>query len=164
MAVAHNALLARLGLQICFARNSVTSASTAWVSSARAPLRRISVKVSVKAPGWASLMTLLVGHGVSLLHWRSGGVEHHHDTPPYRVTPSPTSGHSSPHRPAFTPICGAPDTYPSFASLITPRPVDPTALSRTAPQKVNRNQVVRRLRAIPWALCGRIRLSPTSGR
>src|SRR6267154_784308 len=42
----------------CFARNSATSASTAWVSSARAPLRRISVRESVKAPGWASLMTL----------------------------------------------------------------------------------------------------------
>ena len=41
------------------ARNSATSASTAWVSSARAPLRRISVRESVKAPGWASLMTLL---------------------------------------------------------------------------------------------------------
>src|ERR1700720_1865710 len=43
----------------CFARNSATSASTAWVSNARAPLRRISVRESVKAPGWASLMTLL---------------------------------------------------------------------------------------------------------
>src|SRR5262249_54739101 len=43
----------------CFARNSATSASTAWVSSARAPLRRISVRESVKDPGWASLMTLL---------------------------------------------------------------------------------------------------------
>ena len=27
--------------------------------------------------------------------WRSGGVEHHHDTPPYPVAPSPTSRHSS---------------------------------------------------------------------
>src|SRR5216683_4321904 len=44
---------------VCFARNSATSASTAWVCSARAPLRRISVRESVKAPGWASLMTLL---------------------------------------------------------------------------------------------------------
>src|SRR5947208_995196 len=44
---------------VCFARNSATSASTAWVSSARAPLRRISVRESVKAPGWASLTTLL---------------------------------------------------------------------------------------------------------
>src|SRR5712671_5437946 len=43
----------------CFARNSATSASTAWVSSARAPLRRISVRESVKAPGWVSLITLL---------------------------------------------------------------------------------------------------------
>src|SRR5262252_5514346 len=42
-----------------FARNSATSASTAWVSSARAPLRRTSVKESVKTPGWASLITLL---------------------------------------------------------------------------------------------------------
>src|SRR5271169_954242 len=44
---------------LCFARNSATSASTAWVSSARAPLRRISVRESVNVPGWASLMTLL---------------------------------------------------------------------------------------------------------
>src|ERR1700757_2766981 len=43
----------------CLARNSATSASTAWVSSARAPLRRISVRESVKAPGWASLITVL---------------------------------------------------------------------------------------------------------
>src|SRR4029077_18474902 len=43
----------------CFARNSATSASMAWVSSARAPLRRISVRESVKAPGWPSLITLL---------------------------------------------------------------------------------------------------------
>src|SRR6266480_3434646 len=44
---------------VCFARNSATSASTAWVSSKRAPLRRISVRESMKASGWASLMTLL---------------------------------------------------------------------------------------------------------
>src|SRR5262244_1287578 len=44
---------------VCFARNSATSVSTAWGSSARAPLRRISVRESVKDPGWASLMTLL---------------------------------------------------------------------------------------------------------
>src|SRR5215472_3317061 len=40
-------------------------------------------------------MTLLSDTAYPLLHWRSGGVEHHHDTPPYPVTPSPTSGHSS---------------------------------------------------------------------
>src|SRR3954471_19266140 len=33
---------------------------------------------------------LSVDHGVSLLGWRSGGVEHPHDTPPYPFMPSPT--------------------------------------------------------------------------
>src|ERR1700730_9896406 len=44
---------------VCFARNSATSASTAWVSMARAPRRKISVRESVKTPGWVSLITLL---------------------------------------------------------------------------------------------------------
>src|SRR6266550_2698451 len=41
---------------------------------------------------------IILGHGVSLLQWRSGGVEHPHDTPPYPFTPSPTSAHSSSRR------------------------------------------------------------------
>src|SRR4030088_3111550 len=36
-----------------------------------------------------------LGHGVSLLRWRSGGVEYPHDTPPYPFMPSPTFGLSS---------------------------------------------------------------------
>jgi hypothetical protein len=45
---------------------------------------------------WLSQLDyVIVGHGVSLLRWRSGGVEHPHDTPPYPITTSPTSGHSS---------------------------------------------------------------------
>jgi len=36
-----------------------------------------------------------LGHGVSLLRWRSGGVEYPHDTPPYPSMPSPTFGLSS---------------------------------------------------------------------
>src|SRR5207245_4787919 len=36
-----------------------------------------------------------VGHGVSLLQWRSGGAQHPHDTPPYPFMPSPTFAHSS---------------------------------------------------------------------
>ena len=46
-------------------------------------------------PWLKQLDDVSVGHGVSLLCWRSGGVEHPHDTPPSPVTPSPTSGHSS---------------------------------------------------------------------
>src|SRR5690242_12886835 len=44
------------------------------------------------------LEKIRVGHGVSLLRWRSGGVEHPHDTPPYPFTPSPTFAHSSDQR------------------------------------------------------------------
>src|SRR5262249_59704626 len=36
-----------------------------------------------------------LGHGVSLLRWRSGGVKHPHDTPPHPFTPSPNFAHSS---------------------------------------------------------------------
>jgi hypothetical protein len=43
-------------------------------------------------------LTGTVGHGVSLLRWRSGGVKHPHDTPPYPFMPSPTFAYSS-HRP-----------------------------------------------------------------
>ena len=38
---------------------------------------------------------ITIGHGVSLLRWRSGGFENHHDTPPYPFMPSPTFAHSS---------------------------------------------------------------------
>src|SRR5580700_2975292 len=67
----------------------------AWVSSARAPLRRISVRESLKAPGWVSLITLLSD---TAYHSFIGEVEALNTTtitPPYPVTPSPTSGHSS---------------------------------------------------------------------
>jgi hypothetical protein len=38
---------------------------------------------------------VIVGHGISLLRWRSGGVKHPHDMPPFRFPPSPTLGDSS---------------------------------------------------------------------
>src|SRR6516165_12441445 len=69
----------------CFARNSATSASTAWVSSARAPLRRISVRESVKAPGWASLITL---PSDTAYHSFIGEVEALNTTTIRRLTPS----------------------------------------------------------------------------
>src|ERR1035441_1243148 len=49
-----------------------------------------------KRPWLGQLDEIILGHGVSLLRWRSGGVEHPHDTPPYPFTPSPTSAHNSP--------------------------------------------------------------------
>src|ERR1700757_4031667 len=43
------------------------------------------------------LENISLSHGVSLLRWRSGGLEHPHDTPPYPFTPSPTFAYSSQH-------------------------------------------------------------------
>jgi hypothetical protein len=62
------------------------------------------------------LENVSVGHGVSLLQWRSGGIEHPHDTPPYPFMPSPTFANSSwadvkpdmhlpPHLPTFVGSC-----------------------------------------------------------
>src|SRR5437879_3946726 len=48
-----------------------------------------------KSSWLGELENISVGHGVSLLQWRSGGVEHPHDTPPYPFMPSPTFAHSS---------------------------------------------------------------------
>src|ERR1700678_3627015 len=42
---------------------------------------------------------VIFGHGISLLQWRSGGVKHPHDMPPFRFLPSPTFGDSSGWRP-----------------------------------------------------------------
>src|SRR5271169_6272552 len=70
---------------LCFARNSATSASTAWLSSARAPLRRISVRESVKSPGWASLTTLV---SVTAYHSFIGEVAASNTTTIRRLTPS----------------------------------------------------------------------------
>src|ERR1700678_2648069 len=44
---------------------------------------------------------VIFGHGISLLQWRSGGVKHPHDMPPFRFLPSPTFGDSS--RPGRSP-------------------------------------------------------------
>src|SRR6266853_1356136 len=38
---------------------------------------------------------VIFGHGISLLRWRSGGVKHPHDMPPFRFPPSPNLGDSS---------------------------------------------------------------------
>src|SRR6516165_12781687 len=76
-------------------RKPATSASTACANSARAPLRKISVNGSLKAPGGANLITL---SWVTAYHSFGGEVEafeHPHDTPPYPFIPSPTFAHTS---------------------------------------------------------------------
>src|SRR5438270_5175318 len=60
----------------------------------RAVAKNLGQRIA-KSSWLRELENISVGHGVSLLCWRSGGVEHPHDTPPYPFTPSPTFAHSS---------------------------------------------------------------------
>ena len=80
---------------------AATSASTACASSARAPLRKTSVSGSPKLPGRASGKTLV---SVTAYHsfWRSGGVKHPHDTPPYPFYFAALAQLEPARRPVFT--------------------------------------------------------------
>src|SRR6202022_2495220 len=96
MAVAHDALLARLGLEIGVLCEKLSNLRFDGLGQQRTRAVAQDLCEGIgKGPWLGELDDVTVRHGVSLLHWRSGGVEHHHDTPPYPVTPSPTSGHSS---------------------------------------------------------------------
>src|SRR5437016_6134505 len=64
---------------------------------ARAVAQNLGQRIG-KSSWLRELENISVGHGVSLLCWRSGGLEHPHDTPPYPFTPSPTFAHSSASR------------------------------------------------------------------
>src|SRR6516165_2500052 len=93
--VAHP-LLARLGLEIRMLCEKLSNLRLDRLSQQRTRAAAQDLCQGVGEDPWlGELDDVIVGHGVSLLHWRSGGVEHHHDTPPYPVSPSPTSGHSS---------------------------------------------------------------------
>src|ERR1700736_5624123 len=59
------------------------SASTACAGSARATLAQHLGQRIGKISWLGEVENISVGHGVSLLCWRSGGVEPPHDTPPY---------------------------------------------------------------------------------
>ncbi len=96
MAVAHHALLARLDLEIGVLCEKLSNLRFDRLGQQRTRAAAQDLcEVIAKGPWLGELDDVTVGHGVSLLHWRSGGVEHHHDTPPYQVMPSPTSRHSS---------------------------------------------------------------------
>src|SRR5438067_13938097 len=96
MAVAHDALLARLGLEIGVLCEKLSNLRFDRLGQQRTRAAAQDLCEGIgKGPWLGELDDVTVRHGVSLLHWSSGGVEHHHDTPPYPVTPSPTSGHSS---------------------------------------------------------------------
>src|SRR4029077_1663315 len=94
--VAPHALGARLGLEIGISPQEVSDFRLDGLrEQGTCPVsQNLSERIG-KSPWLSQLDDVSVGHGVSLLWWRSGGVEHPHDTPPYPFMPSPTSAHSS---------------------------------------------------------------------
>src|SRR6516162_9092189 len=95
-AMAHHALMARLGLEIGMLCEKLSNLRLDRLGQQRSRAAAQDLCQGVGENPWlGELDDVTVGHGVSLLHWRSGGVVHHHDSPPYPVSPSPTSRHSS---------------------------------------------------------------------
>jgi len=81
--MAHDALLACLGLEIGMLCEKLSNLCLNRLGQQRARAAAQDLRQGiVEGPWLGELDDVTLGHGVSLLHWRSGGVEHHHDTPP----------------------------------------------------------------------------------
>ena len=92
----HNALVTRLGLEIGISSQEVSDFRLDGLrEQGPCPVAQNLSERIAEGPWLSQLDDVSVGYGVSLLWWRSGGVEHPHDTPPYPFMPSPTSAHSS---------------------------------------------------------------------
>src|SRR5246127_4059303 len=125
MAMAYHALMARLGLEIRMLCEKLCNLRLNRLGQQRTRAAAQDLCQGVGEDPWlGELDDVTVEHGVSLLHWRSGGVEHHHDTPPYPVTLSPTSGHSSPRRHAEFFVWGDACVPPPLLIWRPPRPFD----------------------------------------
>ena len=85
VAMAHHAPLARLGLQIGMLCEKLSNLRFDRLGQQRTRAATISVRESVKAPGWASLMTLLSD---TAYHSFIGEVEALNTTTIRRLTPS----------------------------------------------------------------------------
>ena len=96
MAVAHNALAAVLSLQARMLGEKISELGLYGLGEQRArALPQDFGELIVKGSWLNQLEHGIVGHGISLLRWRSGGVKHPHDMPPFRFAPSPTFSDSS---------------------------------------------------------------------
>src|SRR5262249_2606590 len=96
MAVAHNALAAILGLEIRMLGEKIRDLGLDRLRQQRAsPLPQDFGELIVKGSWLNQFEHAIVGHGISLLQWRSGVVKQPHDMPPFRFWPSPTSSNSS---------------------------------------------------------------------
>src|SRR3954465_11543697 len=107
MPVAHQAAAARLGLEIGMSMQEITDLRlNGFCQQGTCPAAQNLGERIREGPWLRKLENVTVDHGVSLLRWRSGGVEHPHDTPPYPLMPSPTFALSSANGPAAT-KCGS---------------------------------------------------------
>src|SRR5215469_7751884 len=96
MAVANNALAAIFGLQINVHGEKTRDFSLYGLSQQRAcTLPQDFGELILKGSWLNQFEHVIVGHGISLLRWRSGGFKHPHDMPPFRLLLSPTFGDSS---------------------------------------------------------------------
>src|SRR5260370_20345997 len=95
-AVAHNALAAILGLEIGMLGEKIRDLGLDRLRQQRArPLPQDFGELIVKGSWLNQFEHVIVGHGISLLQWRSGVVKQPHDMPPFRFLPSPTFSNSS---------------------------------------------------------------------
>lgn len=96
MAMAHDALAAILGLEISMLGEKIRDLGLDRLRQQRASsLPQDFGELVVKGSWLNQLEHVIVGHGISLLQWRSGVVKQPHDMPPFRFLPSPTFSDSS---------------------------------------------------------------------
>src|SRR6266446_1995405 len=99
MPVAHQPLAAIIGELVGMATEQARNLGLDSLRQQRSRAVAQNLGQRIGKSSWlGELENVSVGHGVSLLRWRSGGFEHPHDTPPYPIMPSPTFAHSSTER------------------------------------------------------------------
>src|SRR6266481_1272043 len=94
--VAHDPLVAVCGLQIGMLAEKVRDLGLDRLGQQNTCPSTQDFRELIVDVCWLNqLDDVIVGHGISLLWWRSGGVKHPHDMPPSRFPPSPTFSDSS---------------------------------------------------------------------
>jgi hypothetical protein len=95
MAVAHNALAAILSLEAHVLGEKISDLRLYGLGQQRACALPEDFSESIVKGSWLNqLEQVIVGHAISLLQWKSGGVKPP-DMPPLRFAPSPTFSDSS---------------------------------------------------------------------
>ena len=105
--MAHDALVAVLGLQIGMLAEKVCNLGHYCLGKqGTRPIAQDFGELILDVSWLNQLDDVIFRHGISLLRWRSGGVKHPHDMPPFRFTPSPTLAMTKPEmqKKATTPI------------------------------------------------------------